>query len=128
MHKFRIKTKHSIKQTPSQTPPPTTYLRRLSSKQNKKRDLVTRSRPDPAVGHGLTAGCVCHDPRLGRHWQGEVSLRHSCREGESSTRQGKAATWLLWSLTCCEVGRREVSSSKRQQDMGLVAGEILLAR
>ena len=50
-----------------------------------------------------------------------MSLQHSFPEGESSTRQGKAAAWLLrgcdlfgkvlglWSSTYCEVGRREVS-------------------
>jgi hypothetical protein len=49
-----------------------------------------------------------------------VSLWHSCCEGESSARQGKAAAWLLrgcdlsseisrlWSSTCYVVGRREV--------------------
>ena len=50
-----------------------------------------------------------------------MSLQHSCREGESLARQGKAAARLLqgcdlsgevsklWSSTCCEVGRHEVS-------------------
>ena len=52
---------------------------------------------------------------------GEVSLQHSCCEGESLARQGKAAIWLLrgcdlfgevsrlWLSTCCEVGCCEMS-------------------
>ena len=115
MHKFKMKTKHSIKQNTLQDA--TTHRLPLANK-TKKRDSAIGSQPDPTMGHGLTVD-LATGSAMTHAWVavGEARWAYGTLAVRVSHWQGKAAAWLLrgcdlsgkvsglWTSTCYKVGR-----------------------